>query len=310
MSQYKYIIYGCLLGFTLSNWQAAFAIDSLFDLDIQAISRINYEPFSGLPSSQKLAITLSPNIDQASDLQERRNTNKRLRLTIGAADNNEFLAKGRQQDLQLELLTNNQQGRFRRVKNEYQQTLRPINLNNIREQEIELTINIPESQYADAGTYRLPIDIKLLDSNTEEVLAEEQLVIEVLVAKKIYTNIAGAHTNQNSSSRFAVVNFGVLKTNDSQRVSIQVRGNSLAEVKIKSENQGRLVHQKDADLFVNYSVNVDGVASELDKPLRLVRQTDKTLAGVAYPMDIIIGDAENKFAGKYRDIITVEVRPK
>ena len=310
MSHYRHTIFRCILSLALLNCQAAFATDSLLDLNIRAISRIAYEPFSGLPATQKLAITLSSNVDQTSESREPISAEKRLKLIISPTDNNDFLAKGNQQNLLLELIANNQQGRFRRIENMYQQTLRPINPNNIRESEIELTISIPESQYADAGSYRLPLDIELIDMDSGEVLNEEQLVIEISVAKKVYANIAGAHTNRNSSSRFAVVNFGVLKTNDSRRVSIQVRGNSLTEVKIKSENQGRLVHQKDPDLFVNYSVNVDGIASELDKPLRITRQVGKTLNGVAYPMDIIIGDAENKFSGKYRDIITVEVRPK
>jgi len=283
---------------------------SPFEISIETVSKIVYEPFSGLPSNQEFKITLEPS-DSASDFLSGQGgeSNRRLRLRIRPSNKGDFQAQGRRQDLTTRFSSNNQRGRFRRVNDEYRQNFRVRN-NNIRTKTFALTFSVVASQYADPGTYRLPLDIDLIDIASEEILNESKYIIEITVGKKLQTNIAGANTNQDSNSRFAVVNFGVLKTGDSRRISIQIRGNTLADINLSSENNGRLIHTRESDLFVNYSVNVDGVSSELESPLNIIRSIDKTLRGTAYPMDIIIGNVEDKFAGKYRDIITVEVRPK
>ena len=66
----------------------------------------------------------------------------------------------------------------------------------------------------------------------------------------------------------------------------------------------------ETDTSVNYSVVVDKVRSELDMPLNLNRPVSKSLKGVSYPMQVIVGDVNGAFAGTYEDMITVEVRPQ
>ena len=130
----------------------------------------------------------------------------------------------------------------------------------------------------------MPLDIDLIDIDTQEVLDKNQLIIEVSVGEKLQTNIAGADINSNTNSRFAVVNFGVLKSEDSRRLPIQIRGSTLADIAVSSENKGELIHIGEPDLSVNYSVNVDGVFSELEIPLNISRPIEKTLRGVSYPI--------------------------
>ena len=296
--------------FIIINSSLAFAVEPELKLDIKPLSEAIYEPFSGLAANQNLKIEFTNNVLRGSDRTQLDNSTKRLKVLIFQANEQSLLARGDQQNLHVQLLSNSQQGRFRKIENLYQHSLRPQSLNRLREQELEFTIHIPESQFAEPGIFRLPLEVQLVDIESEQVLDEQTILVEISVSKRLQANIAGAQTNSNPNSKFAVVNFGVLKTNDSRRVSIQVRGNTSAQVKVSSENRGRLVHTKDSNLFINYSVDVDGEVSELNRPLWLSREVDKTLSGVAYPMDIIIGDAENKFAGQYRDIITVEVRPR
>lgn len=306
----RYSLYLILMLWSLLVSEAH-ATESPFDVSVETVSKIVYEPFSGLPSNQEFKITLEPSnsVSRQPDAANEGGSNRRFRLRIRPSDNEDFRAQGQRQNLTTRISSNSQRGRFRRVNNEYRQDFRVRN-NNLRAKIFELTFSVVASQYADPGIYRLPLDVDLLDMASEEILNETKYILEITVGKKLQTNIAGANTNQNVNSRFAVVNFGVLKTGDSRRISIQIRGNTLADIKLSSENNGRLVHTRESDLFVNYSINVDGIPSELESPLSITRSIKKTLRGVAYPMDIIIGDAEDKFAGKYRDIITVEVRPK
>jgi len=307
--QKRHFLYFFLAISWLSITQA-FSMQSPFRLNLAPVSKVIYEPFSGQPAHQPLKITFdtnsSPRLNGDADEVE---GNRRFRIRIKPSNNGEFYAIGRQQKLASKISSNNQNRQFTRVNNEYRQDFR-VRGNSQRATTFELTLSVVESQYADPGIYSLPLDIDLIDIDTQEVIDKNQLVIEVSVGEKLQTNIAGADVNQNTNSRFAVVNFGVLKSGDSRRLSIQIRGNTLADITVSSENNGELVHVDEPDLSVNYAVNVDGVFSELEVPLNINRPIERTLRGVAYPMDIVIGDVEHEFAGKYRDIITVEVRPK
>lgn len=165
------------------------------------------------------------------------------------------------------------------------------------------------SIYADADIYTLPMIVELVDTVTEQILVESLVNLEVMIDIQVQANIAGSDVRTGERIRVPVVNFGELKRGDSRRVSLQVRANTPAMITIESENKGRLRHKEENNLYVDYGVHVDGEGSTLENPLVLNREIAKTIEGSAYPMDIIIGDVTSSFAGSYRDVITVEVRP-
>lgn len=91
---------------------------------------------------------------------------------------------------------------------------------------------------------------------------------------------------------------------------IQVRGNAPANIKVSSENDGRMKHEEREDTYVDYSVVVDGESSTLESPLELQRIVASDLEGSAYPMTVTIGNVDSSYAGAYQDLITIDVSPQ
>lgn len=285
------------------------AVDSPYQINLLAAPVINYDPFSGQIESERYRIRLelsdSASADRRAALEQ--NRGRRLKLRIKAADNGDFEVQNGIRSLPIDISPAGNRRGFGRTDQEFfkEFTIR----NNLRPENIGFIVAVPASIYADPGEYLLDIDVELIDVVSNAVLTNIEAQIKVLVEISLQSNIAGGSVNRNANSRFTIVDFGVLETGETQQLSLQVRGNTSADISLRSENQGRLKHVDEEDLFVDYSVNVDGEASDLERPLRLIRAVDKTIRGSAYPMEIKVGDVEGSFSGSYRDIITVEVRP-
>jgi len=297
-----------LVGYSASSIQAR-ANETPYDINLAPVAQITYEPFSGLPSRERLSISLARSDLAASDLATaiEQNRGRRLRLRIRTANSTGFFAVNGAQKLPVQISRLGNSRGFGSANNEVYQDL--VIGNNLRSQRFDFRLSIPASIFAEPGAFSLPLNVELVDLTSNAVIADSNLEIQAVVGVRLQTNIAGANTNRNVNSRFAMVNFGVLESGESQQVSLQIRGNSSADITLTSENDGKLRHNDDSELFVDYSVNVDGEASSLESPLNMIRAVDKTIRGSAYPVKIIIGDVEGSFAGPYRDVITVEVRP-
>jgi len=286
------------------------ASETPYVIELAPVAQINYQPFAGLPANERFSIGLKISDSAFSDLQDasEQNNGRRLRVRIRPTDNGDFFVANGAKNLPIEISNLGNSGGFgRNNKNVYQDFRIGDKL---RDQNFDFNISIPASIYADPGTFQLPITVELVDRNTNKVIGEADFEVQALVGVSLQSNIAGSSVNQNKNSRFAMVNFGELRSGDSQQVSLQVRGNTSADITLTSEHKGRLQHVDDKQLYIDYSVDADGMASSLETPLNLNRPVEKTLRGSAYPVTIIIGDLRGSFAGEYRDVITVEIRPK
>jgi len=286
------------------------ANETPYDLRPEQVAQINYDPFTGLPAREKLRINLDLSEFAASDLATalEQYRGRRLRIRIRPSNNGSFSAAGERQNLPINVSRARGQRGFSQTNNEVYQDL--VIRNNLRARVFEFLLSVPAAIYADPGTFTLPLNMELVDLDSNTILSVAELNVKAIVGVRLQTNIAGASGNRNTNSRFAMVNFGSLETGETQAVSIQVRGNASADITLTSENDGRLRHRRHQDLFVDYSVEVDGEPSNLENPLNLTRSVEKTIQGSAYPMKITIGDVSKAFSGPYRDVITVEVRPK
>lgn len=300
---------GSVLILFLSN-SPLYATDNPFNVQIEPASRISYEPFSGLAGVDTLKVKLG--LSQAStaniESTSQQNSGRNFRIRFRMEDNSELFAFGEKRKLPISISPATRARGFKQVANEYRQDFR-IN-GRLRARQFDFLVGIPESIFAEPGNYTLPLLVELIDVETLTVLDEQRFDIEAFVNIQMQTNIAGTHSRPGGRVRVPVVDFDVLETGESKRVSIQVRANALASITVKSKNKGRLRHRRSRGLYVDYSVSVDGETSTLKNPLILTRSVAKTIRGSAYPMDITIGDVNGAFAGSYRDTITVEVRPQ
>jgi hypothetical protein len=123
-------------------------------------------------------------------------------------------------------------------------------------------------------------------------------------------NIAGV-SGPFGGGAIAGVEFGVLRTGDIRRVFLQVRANTGARVQLRSRNGGVLVHaQQPINAFIDYDVIVDGRRFDLDGPTSVDFAPPLDATGVSAPMDIVIGEVGGKPAGRYSDIIDVDISPR
>ena len=308
---YLRYIFGLVFVVLLHWCNNAIAQINPYEIDIITPNRIIYEPFSGLPGVEKLAVKLVLNNaarENEPDIAIQ-NNGRLFQLRFRSQDNTELVASSiGLSELPVSLEPAARRRGFSKNDNEYIQDF-SINGRRLNQLEFGFTVFVNESIYADAGIYTLPIVVELVDVVTDRVLIERLVELEVLVDIQLQANIAGADTRSVDRIRVPVIDFGTLKRGDSRRVSLHVKANTPAKIMIKSENKGRLLHEEQNGLYVDYSVNVDGEASTLESPLIITRDIAKTIEGSAYPMDVIIGDITSSFAGSYRDVITVEVRP-
>lgn len=277
------------------------------ELQITPSIQINYAPFSGLPSAESLQLQLSVQDPSNGDgvIVPPRPFIIRFRPT----DLGSFSAVGEQLQLPITMTSSDNQP-FENINNEYQHQVN-LDLSSSEPQVFNYSFSISESLYADKGFYSLNLDVELLDRITQETIGSIQSVdVEVMVAAKLQTNIAGTRGAYEAGTNFSVIDFGTLETGEMRRVFIQVRGNTPAELTVSSENAGRMRNTLRSSLYVDYTVVVDGEFSTLETPLKLPRTVARDLQGSAYPMEVTIGDMESSFAGNYQDIIQVDVDPQ
>ena len=217
--------------------------------------------------------------------------------------------------LPISLTSNSQGGRLRLINNEYRHNF-VLNRGRGAEIELDYSVNVPASIFAVAAEYNLSLEVDLLDfSSKQEIAATQTIELRAEVNPRLQVNIAGTNSANRSTAALSTVDFGALETSETRQIFVQLRGNVPAIIGIRSENNGRLLLQEKGSKgsggdYINYSVNVDGVSSELKSALSLRRRAALDLRGSSYPMIIKIGDVEGAFAGRYKDVITIEVRPQ
>ena len=307
----KFLILLMLLGF--NSVFGIYTHAQEFAITVNNSPQFEYQPFSGLAASESLRLTLDP-LSRATgddDAPRASGPSRPVQVRIREVGGRALQAMSSEQGvLPITLALNSRGARLRLINNEYQHT---FNLNENLQEPISLDylVNIPASIFAAAGTYKLGLEVELIDFSSRLPIAAVQAIeLLVQVEPRLQVNIAG--TNKSSgSANLSTVDFGVLKTSQTRQLFVQVRGNAPAIIGVSSENNGRLILQDETNRnFINYSISIDGVSSTLKSPLVLRRPAALNLRGSSYPMTIKVGDVDGAFAGQYKDVVTVEVRPQ
>lgn len=271
-------------------------------------TQIDYQPLSGLPASTNIKInvrfnTTKPNKDQNN------NRNEQFRLRFTPSQGNFIAVNKNGHKLPINFTSRQNNSQTRRIGNQFIEDI-TLNPGQRKRYDFDYTVSLSESQFAKPGIYSLLLDVDITTLTTNEVVSPEgRLEIEVIVDSKLQANIAGAHTQKSGGAKFAIIDFGELKSGEAESVSLQIRGNTDASIILTSQNNGRMKHQTAHHSYINYSINFDGTTSELKSPLHLIRPVAKNLTGSNYPLSVTIGDVSGAYSGRYRDIITVNVDP-
>jgi hypothetical protein len=176
---------------------------------------------------------------------------------------------------------------------------------------VPLAIEIAPGIVVPPGPYGDLLQLRLFGRDGAAVSSEESVRLELEVIAQAHANIAGSAGHFGDGPTFGVIDFGTLETGERRRAILQIRANTEVRIRVRSEHGGELRHVRFPDLpGIPYSARFDGTPVDLAAVAELVRRPPQRLDGLGYPLDLTIGRVGDRFAGRYRDTLTVSIEPR
>ncbi len=176
---------------------------------------------------------------------------------------------------------------------------------------IEFQILIERGQFAAPGTYadEARLELYALDESGRPGAAPLQttvLHIDYAVARALSVNIKGADASHTT------MRFGELTTGAVRSVGIQARSNLDYQLDVTSDHGGALILTPGVpgqNWRIPYTATLGGQALDLSGGAS-VRNQQPTRPGAdaSFPLSVTIGDVMRKRAGRYEDVLTVEIK--
>ena len=173
---------------------------------------------------------------------------------------------------------------------------------------LSIQATVTQDAVASAGEHRAPLSLEMRDVGALATTAAPMPVTVVLaVVPRAQMNIVGAMATFGQGQSVAHVDFGVLASNVSRRVFLQIRADTTARLTIDSANAGLLLpegalHETDR---IPYLATLSGVPIDLTRHWEQVIDPPRTLAGTSLPLDIGLGTLGGHVAGQYSDTLTI-----
>lgn len=167
---------------------------------------------------------------------------------------------------------------------------------------------VTQDAVASAGEHVTPLTLELRDVGALATTVTPMLVSVVLaVVPRAQMNIVGAIATFGQGQGIAQVDFGVLASNATRRVFLQIRADTIARLTIDSANAGRLLPEGNLRGMdsIAYSAALSGVPVDLTQHWERIVDPPRTLAGTSLPLDISLGALGQHLAGKYSDTLTI-----
>jgi hypothetical protein len=176
---------------------------------------------------------------------------------------------------------------------------------------VPLLIRVAPGQLVQGGPYHDLLELQLHLGAGSPVGKEVSLPATIDVDTRAQINISGTDTVFGGGPALQTIDFGDLYPGSERRAFLQLRANSLARVTISSLNRGMLVNAAlGADAKIPYKLTIDGQSVDLARgDAELARRPPLTIDGVNYEMIAQIQNFTDKFAGIYRDVISMTVSP-
>jgi len=174
---------------------------------------------------------------------------------------------------------------------------------------LEIQLVIPRGQHAAPGLYRDGVDLELyaLDASgrpSGQPLDTAPLALAAGVARIMSVNIRGAGLG-------TTVDFGVLGQGQQRTVTIEARSNDSYQLDVTSDHGGQLVLTQplpSRQWAVPYAATLSGQRLDLSGRASLpALPATRPESDAGHPLTVTIGDVANKHAGRYQDVITVEI---
>jgi len=167
---------------------------------------------------------------------------------------------------------------------------------------------VTQDAVASAGEHATPLSLELRDVGAlATTVAPMPVSVVLAVVPRAQMNIVGAIATFGQGQSVAQVDFGVLASNATRRVFLQIRADTTARLTIDSANAGRLLPEGDLRGMdsIAYSAALSGVPVDLTQHWEDIVDPPRTLAGTSLPLDITLGALGPHLAGTYSDTLTI-----
>lgn len=176
---------------------------------------------------------------------------------------------------------------------------------------IQARFTVPAQQVVPRGDYEGQLLLRGRTEGNEPVaFAGGDPVLRLRVQPRVEMSISGtaAASYAEHDMAPASIDLGVAQTGESGRVFVNVWSNGSVLVTLDSQNNGVLRLVEDESLPpIDYLATFDGQRISLATPHAVQRTPPMSIRGSSYELAVTLGDVSGKFAGQYKDVITVTV---
>ena len=179
--------------------------------------------------------------------------------------------------------------------------------------EAQFDVAVVVDAVPEAGEHGADLQLLVRDVDRTELLPAIPVRVVVISTPRAQLNLAGAAGAFGSNSSVEVVDFGDAVTGATRRIFVQMRANTPSTLTIKSEHRGVMRRVADdkiqTDSSVPYGVELDGDPVDLDGIWSRPVDPPRTLAGMSLPMAFTLGAVTGQMAGRYEDVLTLDLSP-
>lgn len=255
----------------------------------------NYEPFSPDAATYPLNITIRNRGDSACDLRA---------VAIGTLSGaRRLVGSSSRAQLGYEIFGD----QAIRLPNEQSPGFGlPVVVPARQELVLRLQVRVRPGQVVPSGHYDENVELLLLD-RAGTVREQRRFPLSVRVEARAQVNLAGTAGVFSTGSRSAVLDLGELRDGTSNYIFIQLRSNEQVRVRVQSQNKGKLVNVTQPNERIPYQLVVDGTPLDLSGTSILRRSPPRSLDGASYRAVATVPVIGNRYAGEYRDLISISV---
>lgn len=255
----------------------------------------SYEPFALEAATYPLNITIRNRGDTACDLRA---------VAIGTSSGaRRLIGSSSREQLNYEIFGD----QAIRLPNEQSPGFGlPVSLAANQETVLRLQVRVRPGQVVPSGHYDENVQLLLLD-RAGAVQEDRRFPLSVRVEPRAQVNIAGTAGIFSTGVRSAVLDLGELSDGSSNYIFLQFRSNESVRIRLNSQNNGVLRNVALPKEQIGYQLVVDGTLVDLTGPVTLRRSPPRSLDGASYRAVVTVPVVGFKFAGEYRDLITVSV---
>lgn len=175
------------------------------------------------------------------------------------------------------------------------------------------SFEIAPEQIEDPGNYSVGIRIDVFDKDLgkkkkKNIVSSNDHDFTAQVLSHVEARVSETSGNYGTGSDLSVLDVGLLETNNTHDIYLQVRGNTDAQVFINSQNGGVLTNTSDPGADpIDYTLRYRGTTYNMNSPIQVSRNLPSNMNGVSDRLRYKIGDTDGKLGGLYRDTFNVTV---